>query len=229
MSSLIESQPFLLFSAALLAGLVLATVAQTGFKVWLLNRRQIKDREYLALRTAIILEDFSRQCMEAIQDCEIYEATGGEIGTVGMSLPGLAEYPSEASWDLFDSEIANRTLSFRNTVRSASLRIQASLLENRSAMMGLFFEECGICGADAFELARTLRARHGVKGYTPSYDYPAMLAHRAVTARAQNDQSEDAQIIRLKSKPDYSDGEDLPSLPLGQSSKTASARKQANA
>ena len=219
MTPLIESSPFLIILTALMTGLILALLVMTGWRIWRSSRLRKKQRQYLALRVAVSLEDYARQCMEAIHDVELHTATNGEIGQPGLGMPALAEYPSDAPWDLFDSEVANRILSFRNTVRSASLRVQSSLLDNRTMVTGFFFEECGICGADAFELARSLRARHGLNPFRPSYDYPGMLAHRAVTARAKNDSGENGQVIKLDTAPFVARADDeLPAIPIKRAS-----------
>lgn len=225
MISIFESSPLILILTSILTGLIMAFAVQTVVSQWSLKKRKRKAREYLALRVAVLLEDFSRQCLEKIHARDINDMTDDQPVPGLRDLPELDEFPEPGSWHLLDGDLANRILTFRNTVKTAGLRLQGAFIEDQLGVNDLFVEECGICGADAFELARSLRVRHGLKTYKPPYDYPAMLAHRALTARVNSElgDNEHAQVIELGSSKLRS--AELPVLPIGKSQDEAGKRR----
>ena len=182
-------------------GALAAALVNAGASVRRTRENRRGRLAHLGLRVAVQLERFSQACYSAIHECEVFEETGGAIGRRGRRLPELAEYPDGEGWLDLEPELADRLLTFRNALATANLRVRAATHDDVEAGQSIFVEECGVCGADAWDLAQSVRRRCGLKLYSPPYDFPRMLTQRALLARATGEIKEGgpASVLTLPS------------------------------
>jgi hypothetical protein len=149
----------------------LATAVFNQFIGWLReamhDRASTKrDARYLAIRLAVMLEEFAIKCADRIGDNDLYRQTKGSVGTKWDSIPELPPYPDEADWRSLAPGLLSRVLTLRNAL---SLKgggvVSGADWGNYSA--AACDSKCGKGGFVAWTLARDLRAHYGLKPFDP--------------------------------------------------------------
>jgi len=128
---------------------------------WRANRlRRKSESSFLAMRIAVILEEFTIKCINRNwhDETDLHEG----IADLDFKLPPLTPYPQDSpDWKSFhdvDAKLAGRVLAFPNEITSAELASQyaATREGDRTASA----DKTVIAGLNAWKLARALREKY---------------------------------------------------------------------
>ncbi len=157
-----------IIALALSSGVIASTITQ-GLSTWreFYKAKQDRNRDatYLAIRVAVILEQFATDCAMQLADLDAFKSSRGAIGNEYWKLPTLPAYPEELSWGAIDSKMCERMLSFTTEVRiGQSFLVGLSEFEPTEVPIHCG-EKCAVLGFRAWILARDLRARYRVRPF----------------------------------------------------------------
>jgi len=138
------------------------TAILNGIGHWWNQSRQAR---FFALRLAVIFENYSSRCVDAISDHFNAEGSGGNIGDYAFLLPEPPVLPdANELWPLLNQDATERALSFDTEVRgfNAGLRFEMEVIgeANHDRVVAELFATA----KRALILARDLRHRHEVGG-----------------------------------------------------------------
>lgn len=140
--------------------------AFTWLQRWLEGRRH---GAYLALRLAIILEEFASDCLELIYDNRNHWSSRGVMGMLRTRLPDLKAFPDDDSgWKALRIALAEKVLTFPSKVADSRSRLRSiweTEASSEEALTPYCSDQAAECGLEAARLAALLRH---------DYDYPQM-------------------------------------------------------
>ena len=124
---------------------------------------------FLALRLAVIFEDYSSECMDAYFDHDSASGSEGQIGRYASYLPIAPTIPQDdANWPALDHDASQRAFSFAGTIRqfNEKVRFHAEVTGDIDSdeVISKLFE----VAESAFLLSGDLRRRHQVGGLEES-------------------------------------------------------------
>jgi hypothetical protein len=123
---------------------------------WTNKRREKSEASYLAMRLAVILEEFVVKCVYRAWHDDADIAEGAR--ELAYDLPTLSSYPQESDWRSLDPTLAGRVLSFPNEITSAEMSCQfQGTREGNQVASG---EETVFAGVNALRLAQALRKKY---------------------------------------------------------------------
>lgn len=163
---------------------------------WLLNHVLVqratlkRDKRYLAQRLAIILERFSVDCANVINDNDTFDSSGGAAGRRHAQMPVLGAFPSDSDWKAIDADFMDRVLSMPNEIELANQAISfwCEVEGDEDCMRTETNNRARQRGLKAWLLACELRRRCGIPTSTlreESWDFVGVL-------EAKNKEIEDA-------------------------------------
>jgi len=145
---------------------------------WLRERLSQKKRAaYLAMRLAVILERFAIDCESLISENERSQIGDDKEGPRG-DLPNLEEYPEETNWETLQSDLAHRSLALRNDIASSRDTMYFRWQMEDESKSDACNDEAAIRGAQAWELAISIRRQYNLPAYSPGYDVGGALKKR---------------------------------------------------
>ena len=168
----------LVVGAGLLSGLVTA-ILNIAWDAWTKSSEDKRSATYLAIRLAVILEQFAMDSADRITDQDLYDQTQGNAGASPSALPELEPFPGDQSWSTLPLDLLARVLTFPNERRLRSVAL-ASWMELSG---GVDFPEeykrqCGTTGYRAWALAHDLRKQYRLHPFDPratSWDFADKL------------------------------------------------------
>lgn len=122
-----------------------------------------RDARYLAVRVAVILEQFAMQCSEQVSDHEMHQNSSGHAGQLNPGIPDLPPYPDEAEWKTLEPNLLADALSFRNQCSQAKAAIAYCYNIDSGPDSSAIDEanvQCGACGYVAWQIAENMRRRY---------------------------------------------------------------------
>lgn len=126
-----------------------------------------REARYLAIRLAVLLEDFAIVCADAISDQELHRSSEGAAGRPHGVLPELPPYP-EGDWRVLDPEFLGRCLTLRNELKLSDGQINFwEDVGERDCIPQEFDEQAGKCGYRAWVLASDLRGHYRLAAFDP--------------------------------------------------------------
>lgn len=155
---------------------VLATSIFTGLATAIFNQifghyreraALTRDARYLAIRVAVILEQFGIECAERIATQEKYRSTEGGTGRLFGAVPELLPYPDEAKWESLDAGLLARALSLRNELPLSDRAIAFWEDIDRECIPQECDQQCGKCGYIAWQLAVAIRSHYSFPPFDP--------------------------------------------------------------
>lgn len=161
---------------------VLAFAVSTGFVTAVFNqaigwlretaqssRSTTRDARYLAIRLAVLLEQFAITCADYISDNDLFRQSDGNAGAPHGSVPELPAYPDEPDWKALAPNLLARALTLRNEVSMAdgAVAFWADIGE-RESIPGECDDQCGKIGYVAWSLARDMRGQYRLGEFDPS-------------------------------------------------------------
>lgn len=131
-------------------------------EIWANKRRKNSEATYLAMRLAIILEEFVIKCVYRAwhDDADLTEGAN----ELNYDLPTLADYPQESDWKSLDPTLAGRVLSFPNEIISAGMSCQFQGVREGNKIASQ--DETIAAGINAWRLAQALRKKYHLKAIT---------------------------------------------------------------
>jgi hypothetical protein len=149
---------------------------------WRDKSRKKTEATYLALRLAVILEQFVGQCAYRAWHDEVDLREGRELG---YKLPTLTCYPPDAAdWKSFyerNSKLAGQVLSFPNEIASAEI-----LSQFQGTREGNYFasaNEVIVAGVKAWRLAQALRKNYDLDAIVIPHVDSLEAAHKKLQKR----------------------------------------------
>jgi hypothetical protein len=127
-----------------------------------------RDARYLAIRLAVVLEEFAITCADWIGDNDMFRDSAGHAGKRHGSIPELAPYPDEPVWTTLTPAFLARVLTFRNEVTLADKAIEFWADVDRECIPGETDQQCGKVGYIAWVLAKDMRKHYGLGAFDPS-------------------------------------------------------------
>ena len=121
------------------------------------DRRDRKlQADYMAMRLAVILEEFVVKCVHRAwhDDADLAEGSSA----LDYNLPTLACYPQDSDWKSLDPKLAGQVLSFPNEITSAGLSSQFEGTREGNTIASA--NKTIVAGVRAWELAQALRKKY---------------------------------------------------------------------
>jgi hypothetical protein len=137
---------------------------------------------YLAIRVAVMLEEYADACATVVGDIYKYDLSRGNAGQHTTVLPMMPEYPDDdESWRTMDPGLMERCLSFPGKVAASQRAVHdfAEFASNEEEVSQRCLEKSCARGLEAWHLAADLRKRFGFPSHSPIYDYVGFLRERA--------------------------------------------------
>ena len=160
-------------SAGIISTVLTAMLNSVGH--WWNQSRQAR---FFALRLAVIFENYSSACVDAITDHFNAEGSRGNIGEYAFLLPEPPALPdANELWPLLDHDAAERALSFDTDVRgfNAGVRFEVEVIgepDHDRVVAELF-----ATAKKSLILARDLRHRHEVGGIKENTEELERIEH----------------------------------------------------
>jgi len=174
----------------------LATAMFNEFFVHYRERAALtRDARYLAIRLAVIAEQFAIECADRIASQQMHRQSGGGAGQSHGAVPELPSYPDQAKWETLDAGLLARALSLRNELPLSDKAIAFWADVDRECIPKECDQQCGKCGYMAWELAVDIRAHYGFPVFDPkraNWDIVATLkeGHEALLSARKRAESE---------------------------------------
>ena len=151
------------------------TAMLNGMGHWWNQSRQAR---FFALRLAVIFENYSSTCVDALSDHFNAESSGGHIGDYAFMLPEPPALPdANELWPLLDHDATERALSFDIEVRgfNAGVRFEMEVMgeTDHDRVVAQLFDTA----KEALLLARDLRHRHEVGGIKENTEELERIEH----------------------------------------------------
>jgi hypothetical protein len=166
-------------------GAGLGTFIVQSFLTFYRERCQRKlQAAYMAMRLAVILEEFVVKCVYRSWHDDADFAEGRT--ELDPDLPALACYPEDSDWKSLDPKLAGRVLSFRNEITSAGMlcQFQGSREGNNVASAA----ETIVAGANAWRLAQDLREKYNLGAIAITHVDFLLESHKKIQQRRNSAQ-----------------------------------------
>lgn len=135
----------------------------TNLSSWIVSSRERKrHNQFLALTLAHALEKYSYDCMNAIEDHDLYQQSGGNEGNTLGYPPEVMKLPDEQFRD-FDLALLDAVLDFPQRIAFAreEVRFLADVADDDSVSEKAYQNTIRLA-SEAVALATRLRARYGL-------------------------------------------------------------------
>jgi len=173
-------------AAAGIVSAVLSSVLQFWFTHRATLRTETQKRRYLALRLAVLLEEFGNTCSHAAAEAGNFVASDGHAGSDTWYIPEVPKFPDDdEAWLALQPDLTNRCLSMPNKLEESRDYLRA---ENENTgdpadheILAAFEPRCLRHGIEAWELAAELRGKNGIEHYVPEYDTVKWMRERLQT------------------------------------------------
>jgi hypothetical protein len=142
-----------------------ATMLTLVWGSWSKRSENQRSATYLAIRLAVILEQFAIDCADRIADQDLHDNSLGHAGAVASELPKLEAFPDEQSWNALNPALLARVLSFPNTCRLSNLAISAWYAFSPEDVPEEGRRQCGKTGQMAWVLACDLRKQYRLQPF----------------------------------------------------------------
>jgi hypothetical protein len=172
------------------------TAAMTGIlSVYRDTRHRKSQAAYMAMRLAVTLEAYAYACSEFIAENATMQAPPDqEFPDWNTSLPELSAYPDDPDgWRAIDRKLAGRSLNFRNRILGSQGLIGTTWEYATDDLEDTLSEQAAARGLEAWELASTLRSKHGVEQAEPVSDFVEWLQTVLAKAKAAKEDRADRQ------------------------------------
>jgi len=148
-----------------------------------------KQGAYLALRVAIILEEFAERCLDFHYDNDAYLSSGGLAGDIRTRLPELSKFPQDdEGWRAFPLYLSEMALMFPRSVASGNSYLayvdfyESNIPQHTAAICGELAIEKGV---EAVKVASELRQAYNFKPLRDPF-YGKLLEERQRIEDASN-------------------------------------------
>lgn len=135
----------------------------TNLSSWILSSRQRnRHNQFLALTLAHALEKYSYDCMNAIEDHDLHQQSGGHAGKTLGYPPEVMKLPDEQFRD-FDLALLDAVLDFPQRIAFATEEIGfLADVADDDAVIEKSYQNTIRLASEAVALATRLRARYGL-------------------------------------------------------------------
>ncbi len=153
-------------------------------ETWTNRSRKKSEAMYLALRLAVILEQFVGKCVYRTWHDEGDVKEGRELD---YHLPTLACYPPDSpDWKSFherNQKLAGQVLSFPNEITSAEMLCQFQKMREGNHFASA--DETIVAGVKAWRLSQSLRKNYGLEAITIAHVDSLEAEHKKLQERAE--------------------------------------------
>ena len=175
-----------LFTMIAAAGVGSAAV-QALMPVYRDHRMRRKQAVYMAMRLAVIMENFAWACADFVQNNRNARTPAGdEYPAWETALPELLAYPEDSEgWRAIAPKLAGRVFGLRNKTHQSTSTIRQTLEADKPELGWMLDEQAAARGLEAWRLAVDLRRAHRIEPVELEWNYPDYLqtALEAATTR----------------------------------------------
>ena len=164
-------------------------LVQGGLSIYQDHKRRVAHAGYLAMRLAVMLEQYGAECSEFIgENSNPPHRPGEEFPEWNVSLPTLAPFPvDDDGWRALDQKLAAQILNLPNRIRTSQGLIGSTLEYSPDEAGEVLQIEAADRGLEAWGAATLLRRRHRIEPAEPLWDYAERLIQMRGVAQAELD------------------------------------------
>jgi hypothetical protein len=165
-------------------------VAQALLPIYRERRMRRKQAAYMAMRLAIVLENFAWACADLIQaNQNARTPANAKYPCREIALPELLAYPEDVDgWRAIAPKLAARVLGLRNKLHESKSTILNTAEFNKEELGWLLHEKAASRGLEAWRIAVDLRKTHGIEPAELEWDYRDYLRRTLDTAVKQREE-----------------------------------------
>jgi len=161
------------------------------------RRMRRKQAAYMAMRLAVVIENFAWACANLIQNNRNAQTPPGEEHPAWeVALPELLAYPEDVDgWRAIAPKLAGRALGLRNKLHESNSMIRNTMAFNKEELGWVLDEQAASRGLEAWQIAIDLRKTHRIERVELEWDYPDYLRKAFDTAVKQREQHRERQAL----------------------------------
>jgi hypothetical protein len=164
-----------------------SAIVQVLMPIYRDRRMRRKHAAYMAMRLAVMMENFAWSCANFIQDNHNARTPPDEeYPAWEIALPELVDYPEDVDgWRALAPKLAGRILGLKNKLHESKSTIRNIVVFNKAELGWVLDEQAASRGLEAWRAAVNLRKAHGIEPIELEWDYPDYLQRALDTAIKQ--------------------------------------------
>ncbi len=153
------------------------------------RRTRRKQAAYMAMRLAVVMENFAWACANFIQDNHNARTPPDEeYPAREIALPELLAYPEDADgWRAIAPKLAGRVFGLRNKLYESKSTIRNIIEFNKAELGWVLDEQAASRGLEAWRMAIDLRKTYGIEPVELEWNYPDYLKTALDTVKQRED------------------------------------------
>jgi hypothetical protein len=165
-------------------------VVQALLPIFRERRLRRKQAAYMAMRLAVVLENFAWACADLIQDNHNARTPDDDkYPAREIALPELLAYPEDIDgWRAIAPKLATRVFGLRNKLHETKSTLRNITEFNNTELGWMLDEQAASRGLNAWRIAVDLRRTHGIEPVEIEWDYPDYLKNALDTGAKQREE-----------------------------------------
>jgi len=166
-----------------------SALVQSLMPIYRDRRTRRKQAGYMAMRLAVVMENFAWACANFIQDNHNARTPPDEeYPAWEIALPELLAYPEDADgWRAIAPKLAGRVFGLRNKLYESKSTIRNIIEFNKAELGWVLDEQAASRGLEAWRMAIDLRKTYGIEPVELEWNYPDYLKTALDTAVKQRE------------------------------------------
>jgi hypothetical protein len=171
-----------------------SALVQALMPIYRERRMRRKQAAYMAMRLAVVMENYAWACANFIQDNHNPRTPAdAEPPARETALPELLPYPEDVDgWRAIAPKLAGRVFGLRNKLHESQSAIRNIIELNNVELGRVLDEKAASRGLEAWRMAVDLRKTHGIEPVELEWDYPGYLQSALDTAVKQREEQQEA-------------------------------------
>jgi hypothetical protein len=167
-----------------------SAAVQVLMPVYRERRMRRKHAVYMAMRLAVLMENFAWACANFIEDNhDVRILPGAEYPAWETALPELPAYPEDIDgWRALAPKLAVRVFGLRNKLHQSQSTIRNATDGNKSEFGCVLDEQAAARGLEAWRVAVDLRKNYGIEPIELEWDFPDYLRRAFDTAAKEREE-----------------------------------------
>ena len=156
-----------------------SAVVQLLMPVYRDRRMRRRHAAYMAMRLAVVLENFAWACASFIQvNHDARTPADDQHPAWEIALPVPLAYPEDVDgWRAVAPNLAARVFGLANKLNESKSAIRNTIESNKGDLGRILDEQAAVRGLEAWNLATELRKTYGIEPVQLEWDYPNYLKH----------------------------------------------------
>jgi hypothetical protein len=151
-----------------------SALVQSLMPIYRDRRTRRKQAAYMAMRLAVVMENFAWACANFIQDNHNARTPPeAEYPAWEIALPELLAYPEDADgWRAIAPKLAGRVFGLRNKLHESKSTIRNIIEFNKAELGWVLDEQAASRGLEAWRMAIDLRKTYGIEAVELEWNFP---------------------------------------------------------